>query len=325
MEQLGRKSLNEEQVIASYFGKSISCPDTTLGIGDDAAIINPRGSYLAVATDTLVEGVHFKPDADAADIGHKALAVNLSDLAAVAAKPRWALLALTIPDSDADWLKAFSDGFFRLAEQHEVRLIGGDTTKGKLTITVQLIGTIAENKILRRDKAQAGEGIYVTGRIGDAAMAALHAAALKSYTQSYQQCLERMLRPTARVAEGMILARYADAAIDISDGVFKDLSRLLSASAVGANIAIESIPTIAEINLLCPTLEALIKALIYGEDYELLFTLKDEYLAELTHAFGNIGTALTRIGTIEKKQGLRCYYRSKPVELPEQLGYDHFG
>ena len=316
--------LDEEQLISRYFRRSKDCPDLDLGIGDDAAVIRSGNERLAITTDTLVEGVHFDVGSDAHCLGHKALAVNLSDLAAMGAEPRWALLALTMPKVDTNWLAAFCDGFFRLADCHKVDLIGGDTTRGALTITVQLIGTLAEERALCRHKAQVGDGIYVTGRIADSALAALFADTLKAYKQSYEQCTARLMRPTARVAEGIILARYATAAIDISDGILKDLSRILSASDVGAEIEIDDIPTIPEIEQCCPTLELLLKALIYGEDYELLFTLKDEYIAAVKQAFAASATPFTRIGTIDETRVLKCYWQSKPVVLPERLGYDHF-
>ena len=324
IDKTAQHQCDEEQLINRYFHKSKSCPHLSLGIGDDAAIVNIGGEHLAMTIDTLAEGVHFEAGSDANCLGHKALAVNLSDLAAMGAKPRWALLALTIPSADSNWLKAFSDGFFRLADDHQVSLIGGDTTRGNLTISVQLIGTVAENHILRRDTAQAGDGIYVTGRIADSALAALFADTLKAYKQSYEQCAARLMQPTARVAEGMILARYATTAIDISDGIFKDLKRILSASNTGAEIEIDDIPTIVEIDKCCPTLELRLKALTYGEDYELLFTLKDEYFDELKQAFKRVKTPFTRIGTIDETQELKCRWQSKPVILPERLGYDHF-
>ena len=324
MRLLDNKSLTEEQIIAHYFNKPSADSSVAIGIGDDAAIINVNDECLAITTDTLVEDIHFNAKTNANYLGHKTLAVNLSDLAAMGSTPHWALLALTMPNTDEHWLADFSDGFFSLANAHSLSLIGGDTTRGVLTITVQLIGSVVENRILRRDNAQAGEGIYVTGSIADTALAALFEDSLKPYRQSYKQCSERMLRPVPRVAEGMILARYAKTATDISDGIFKDLSRILSASDVGAEIDLNRIPTIPEIDALCPTLESLLNTLTYGEDYELLFTLEDNCLAELTQAFKGLGTKLTRIGTISKEPGLRCYYHSELIELPGQLGYDHF-
>ena len=318
-------SLDEEQVIARYFDKQQPDPFVALGIGDDAAIINMPGGRIAVSTDTLVAGTHFdEASSNASHLGHKALAVNLSDLAAMGAKPRWALLALTMPTADSGWLEDFSDGFFRLANQHGVSLIGGDTTRGPLAMTVQVIGILDERHILSRNTAQVGDGIYVTGRIADIALIMLCEDTLQAYPQSHIQCLKRMQQPTARVTEGLLLARYATAAIDISDGIFKDLSRILSASGVGARVDIDDIPMIPEIAQCCLTLELLLKVLSYGEDYELLFTLSDTRLDELKPALDELGTPITRIGTIEAEQGLRCYRKSKPVELPERLGYDHF-
>ena len=320
-----RLSLSEEQVIACYFDKQQPDPSVALGIGDDAAVIDMPGGRIAVSTDTLVAGTHFNEmNSDASHLGHKALAVNLSDLAAMGARPRWALLALTMPNADSGWLEDFSDGFFRLANQHGVSLIGGDTTRGPLAMTVQVIGTLDEEHILFRNTAQVGDGIYVTGRVAETALIMLCDDTLKAYPHSHIQCQKRMQQPTARVAEGLLLARYATAAIDISDGIFKDLSRLLSASSVGARVDIDDIPMIPEVAQCCPTLELLLKVLSYGEDYELLFILNDTCFDELKLALSELGTPVTRIGTIEAEQGLRCYRKSKPVELPERLGYDHF-
>ena len=320
-----RSSLNEQQVIARYFDKQQPDPSIALGIGDDAAVIDMPGGRIAVSTDTLVAGTHFnEASSDASHLGYKALAVNLSDLAAVGAKPRWALLALTMPSADSNWLEDFSDGFLSLASQQGVSLIGGDTTRGPLAMTVQVIGTLDEGHILHRNTAQVGDGIYVTGRIAETALIMLCGDTLKAYPQSYAQCLKRMQQPTARVAEGSLLARYATAAIDISDGIFKDLSRILSASGVGARVSIDDMPMIPEIEQCCSTLELFLKVLSYGEDYELLFTLNDIRFDELELVLNELGTPITRIGTIEAEQGLRCYKQSKLVELPQRLGHDHF-
>ena len=319
-----RLSLDEEQVIARYFDKQQADASVALGIGDDAAVIDISGERVVVSTDTLVEGTHFAVNSDANCLGHKALAVNLSDLAAMGAKPRWALLALTMPNVDSGWLEDFSDGFFGLANQHGVSLIGGDTTRGPLAMTVQVIGTLDEGHILSRNTAQVGDGIYVTGRVAEVALIMLCEDTLKAYPQSHIQCLKQMQQPTARVTEGLLLARYATAAIDISDGIFKDLSRILSASGVGARVDIDDIPMIPEIAQCCSTLELLLKVLSYGEDYELLFTLNDTRFDELNQACNELGTPIIRIGTIEAEQGLRCYRQSKLVELPQRLGYEHF-
>ena len=183
-----RVSLDEEQVIARYFDKQQADASVALGIGDDAAIIDISGERVAVSTDTLVEGTHFAVDSDANCLGHKALAVNLSDLAAMGARPRWALLALTMPNADSGWLEDFSDGFFNLANRHGVSLIGGDTTRGPLTITVQLIGTLDKTNSLYRNTAQIADGIYVTGRVAETALIMLFDDTLKVYPQSHIQC-----------------------------------------------------------------------------------------------------------------------------------------
>lgn len=317
------KSPNETEIINRYFLRNTDNLVKT-GIGDDAAVVETLDNYLVVTTDTLVVGVHFEPDSDATSLGHKALAVSLSDLAAMGASPRWALLSLTLPTVDETWLHAFADGFFRLADQHQVSLIGGDTTVGALVITVQLMGSRADNRYMKRQGATVGDGIYVTGRIAEVGLIALCADRLRQYPDAYARCEQRKLRPIARVPEGEILVKYANAAIDISDGVLKDLTRLLEAGAVGGKVEIDDIPVAPELDELCPTLEERLEVLVYGDDYELLFTMKDHLFDNLTTEFSALHTAVTRIGTVCEGNDLSCTWRGAKVDLPEQLGYDHF-
>ncbi|HNV82779.1 MAG TPA: thiamine-phosphate kinase, partial [Arenimonas sp.] len=214
--------------------------DVALGIGDDAALlIMPADQFLVVSTDTLNNGVHFPEDTAPQDIGYKSLAVNLSDLAAMGAMPAWASLAISLPDTNIEWLEKFLDGFFELADEHGVQLVGGDTTQGPLSITVTVQGFVPKDQALRRDAAKLGDEIWVTGSIGDAA-----AGLVQWRTQGLQSAKlrHRLDRPTPRVNVGMALRGIANAAIDVSDGLLADLSHILLASKLGAEIEVCRVP-----------------------------------------------------------------------------------
>ena len=315
--------MDEAGIIARHFLRQ-TAPTVEEGIGDDAAVVELFRRQLVVTTDSLVSGVHFESDRDADAIGHKALAVNLSDMAAMGATPHWALLALTLPSANDAWLSAFAAGFFRLAERYQVGLIGGDTTSGPLTITLSLLGACVGGRYLSRRGARVGDGIYLTGRVADVALLALHAERLHHYSEAYDDSQRRTLYPEARVHEGEILARYASAAIDISDGILKDLSRLLAASAVGGELSIDAIPVAPLVDELCPTIETRLEALAYGDDYELLFTMQDDELNDLTRELATLNTAVTRIGVVCQGNDLCCTWQDKKIDLPDSLGYDHF-
>ncbi len=214
--------------------------DVVLGIGDDAALLSvPKDQLLVVSTDTLNSGVHFPEDTAPEDIGYKSLAVNLSDLAAMGATPAWVSLAISLPDNNIEWLEKFLDGFFELADEHSVQLIGGDTTQGPLSITVTAHGFVPKDQALRRDAAKAGDEIWVTGSIGDAAggLAQWRAQGLQS-----AKLRHRLDRPTPQVNIGIALRGIANAAIDISDGLLADLSHILLASKLGAEIEVCCVP-----------------------------------------------------------------------------------
>ncbi|MGB5467180.1 MAG: thiamine-phosphate kinase, partial [Sedimenticolaceae bacterium] len=247
-------SVSEFDLIRDYFARATGArADVLLGIGDDCALLRPPpGLALAVSVDTLVAGRHFLVDADPLHLGHKALAVNLSDLAAMGAQPAWATLALTLPQVDRNWLRAFMDGFAALAATHDVQLVGGDTTRGPLSITVQVHGFVDSLLALRRSGARAGDRIMVSGTVGDAGLA-LQLMQQNPGGGSVDSRLSRRLdRPTPRVALGRLLVGQASAAIDVSDGLIADLGHICDASGVGARVELARLPLSPAFRAHCP-------------------------------------------------------------------------
>jgi thiamine-monophosphate kinase len=307
--------MHEFELIQHYFQHKNKRTDVLLGIGDDAALCQvPPDMALAVSVDTLVAGVHFPLDAMAADIGYKALAVNLSDLAAMGATPAWFTLALTLPKADEKWLHAFSEGLTELAHSADIGLIGGDTTRGPLSITVQVMGLVPAGQALRRDRARPGDWVYVTGTLGDAGLGlCVHEYALSAVHQAYVRA--RLHRPTPRMAWGLALRGLAQCAIDISDGLAADLGHILSRSGCGAEITLTHLPLSDALRTL-PAPQAWALALGAGDDYELCFTLAPEQAARLTFP-------CTRIGTISAVPGLRCFDENNQLWTPPS-GYRHF-
>jgi len=317
-------AVGEEQLVRAHFARESGDDAVVVGIGDDAAVLGPVAEPLVVAADTLVAGTHFNADADAGDIGHKALAVNLSDIAAMGGVPRWALLALTLPRADEDWVSRFAGGFFALADSFKVSLVGGDTVRGPLSATVQLIGA-APGECMTRTGARDGDGIYLTGAVGDAGLAARRAQRLNRCGAAAKACRRNAARPSPRVVEGPLIAQHASAAIDVSDGVFMDLSRLLDAGGVGGEVGMERIPVSRTFRDCCDTAADWLSALTYGDDYELLFTMDDGHLDELRQSLKAAGACdVTRIGQITAQAGLRCTFHGDAVELPRSPGHDHF-
>jgi thiamine-monophosphate kinase len=315
-------ALSEFDIIARYFtGKGPCRDDVVLGVGDDAALLAvPAGRQLVVAVDTLVAGRHFPVHTPAFDIGWKALAVNLSDLAAMGATPAWATLSLTMPAVDEAWLQAFADGFFALADQYGVALVGGDTTRGPLSITVQLHGSIQPGKALRRDAAAPGQALFVSGTLGDAAWALQQ---LKAAGTVDAFALERLNRPEPRVALGELLAGVAAAAIDISDGLLADLGHILDASHCGATLWPERLPASASLQSL-PRDQRQAYQFSGGDDYELCFSVAPERRAELEELLQRHAIAVAEIGAIEAQPGLRCRYADGRIVTPSRHGFDHF-
>ncbi len=319
--------VSEFDLIERYFAHhGVSRPDVVLGISDDGAVLRvPPGSDLVVAMDTMVSGVHFFPDADPAGVGYKALAVNLSDMAAMGAEPAWATLALTLPQSDEAWLAAFSAGLFALAGQYGVQLVGGDTCRGPLTLTVQMHGFVPEGMALRRAGARPGDVVYVTGTLGDAALALrARSGSAEELSHAHAAFLtERLERPTPRIQTGMALRGIASAAIDISDGLAADLDHILKASGVGATVEVEHIPVSTAFAAMAKHKERWNLPLSGGDNYELCFTVPAEKQAEAEQLLARYPGGCTRIGVIESSHGLRCLLNGEVFE-PAASGYQHF-
>lgn len=312
----------EFDLIARYFTRHAARDDVALGVGDDAALLRPPpGQVLAATVDTLIAGVHFPEQTDPADIGHKALAVNLSDLAAMGAEPAWVMLALSLPRVDDSWLHAFAEGFHALAARHRVALVGGDTTRGPLSITVQALGWVPEGQALRRDGARPGDGLYVTGTLGDAGLGLAVLQGRAEVPPQYREALcARLNRPEPRVEAGLALRGVASAAIDISDGLAADLGHLLVASGVGGRVALDRLPRGDAVRAADAHGRL---ALTAGDDYELVFALpaaQERALAALADRL----PPLSCIGRVEAEPGLRLVDADdNPVAFSHQ-GYDHF-
>ena len=315
-------SLGEFDIIRRFFATRASRSDVLLGIGDDAAVLNPRADRkLVLAMDTIVEGVHFLKNTSGFDVGFRALAVNLSDLAAMGAEPSWMSLSLSLPDANAAWLEDFARGLFDLADRYDVQLIGGDTVRGPMVITVQVGGWIECDRWLTRSGAQPGDHVYVTGTLGDASAGlATIRDRINSTEASYLQ--QRFLSPEPRIAAGRALRTMATAAMDISDGLLADAAKLCEASHCGIAIDVDALPLSKELQASFNEDDRLTHALSGGDDYELLFTASATHVQQL--ASGRIaGVPVTRIGVIESTPGLRCQ-RGGQLYSPRSTGYDHF-
>jgi len=318
---------SEFTLIEKYFtGKQNQREDVLLGIGDDAAITRiPANQTLVTTIDTLVEATHFFADTNAFDVGYKAAAVNLSDVAAMGAQPRWATLALTLPSVDQQWLAQFSEGLFTLLNKYNVQLIGGDTTRGPLSITIQLTGTVIEGKEITRSSAQPGDQIYVTGTLGDAGLALLVAQNKLSIDSEFrEEIASRLNRPTPRVNQGLALRDIASSMIDISDGLLCDLNHILKASGVGARIAVDTIPLSNSLSSMMSKSPNWDIPLSAGDDYELCFTISPLKEAALHDAFKNFSCPVTRIGEITIEQGLHCLCGDEVIKT-NKSGFNHFG
>lgn len=318
--------LSEFDLIKRYFAQhSIQDSRIALGIGDDCALLNPSaGMQMAISSDMLVSGCHFFPDADPFMLGHKCLAVNLSDLAAMGAKPLAFTLALSLPQADPAWLAEFSRGLLTLADQHHCHLIGGDTTKGPLNICITIFGELPPGSALRRDAATAGDDIWVSGDLGDARLAL--AGYWKEVTldeAAHRLAATRMHQPTPRVALGMALRGIAHAALDISDGLAGDLGHILDRSGVGASLMLDQLPAGPVLQTQPLDLRRQF-TLNGGDDYELCFTAPASNRQQVLAAAALAQTSITRIGCIEKNPGLRLLDgQGNNVNLAYQ-SFDHF-
>jgi thiamine-monophosphate kinase len=300
--------------------------DVHIAIGDDCAIVKPpENSRLAISTDTLVAGTHFLPEAEPAWVAHKALASNLSDLAAMGATPAWCSLAITLPEVDEIWLHRFSAAFFALADQYNVQLIGGDTTRGPLAMTLTVQGIIAENKALTRDGAKVGDWIYVTGQLGDS-QAGLELLLSPEKPHPLRRELEkRHFLSTPRIFAGQALLDLASSAIDISDGLIADLRHIMNESKVGASLDVSRLPVSPLlVQYLGGDLDrARQYALTSGEEYELCFTVSEDNREEIVHALSHCETPLVCIGQIRPEGEWILHSEGSAVSWTLQ-GYEHF-
>lgn len=318
--------LSEFDLIARYFTRPLR-PDSNvaLGVGDDCALLSPApGMQLAISTDMLVEGRHFFIGAEATALGHKCLAVNLSDLAAMGARPLSFTLALSLPEVNPDWLAAFSAGMFALADEYGCELIGGDTTKGPLNICITVFGEIPEGQALRRDGAQADDDIWVSGTLGEARLAlAAYRMEIDLDAATTRAAAERLHKPAPRVALGLALRGIAHAAIDISDGLAGDLGHILERSKLGATLEADTLP--AGPMLARQTREVRrAYTLAGGDDYELCFTSAPSARDAVLAAADSSATGVTRVGRIEATSGLRLLDAGGAPLSFQPASFDHF-
>jgi thiamine-monophosphate kinase len=318
--------LSEFDLIDRFFrGCGAKRADVRVGVGDDAAILEcPAGTELVAAMDSLVDGVHFPHGSPAASVGHRALAVNLSDLAAMGARPAWALLALTLPQADESWLSEFAAGMAALARDHQVALVGGDTTSGPLCITVQVLGHVQRTSALLRSGGQPGDVVFVSGTHGDAAAGlAIEQGRLAADSETATYLRERFLYPAPRLALGECLRRYASACIDVSDGLLGDASKLARASGCGVEIAYRDLRLSEALLRAVGDERARQLALTGGDDYELCFSVRPAHVARLLAELPPERWGYARIGALRERPGAEVL-RDGIVMSLSHSGYDHF-
>jgi thiamine-monophosphate kinase len=321
--------MNEFALIARHFKRAPRDHRVRIGVGDDAAIIAPSsGCELAIAVDMLVEGRHFLPDVDPETLGHKTLAVNLSDMAAMGATPRWALLAGALPDDDDTWLAAFSRGLFALAARYDVELIGGDTTRGPRNLCLTIIGELPADSAITRAGARAGDDVYVSGTLGDAALALAAIMGRADVAPDVLTELRRKLEtPEPRVRLGEGLRGVASAALDVSDGLVGDLAHILEASQAGAQIELAAVPCSPMLRQRMRTAQradALVCVLAGGDDYELCFTAPAAMRDRVAALVITCALPLTRIGQVTAEPGLRVLDENGALLYPLPRAFDHF-
>ena len=316
---------SEFDLIKRYFFRPSK--SAVLGGGDDCALLAPSpGIELAISTDMLVEGTHFLPGTAPDAVGHKALAVNLSDLAAMGANPRWVLLSIAMPSVDETWVSGFSQGFFGLAERHGIELIGGDTTRGPLAMSLTVIGELPAGKALRRSGAKAGDDIWLSGETGDAALALayLQGGLEKESVTCFEHSVRRLEYPEPRIALGLKLRNLAHSAIDVSDGLVADLGHIASGSGVRAEVRYDALPKSKNVSVIPDDLAKGFQ-LSGGDDYELLFTAPVSAREGIAGLPGELDLRLSRIGSMVEGNGEVVVIG--PDGMPLQLsrrGFDHF-
>lgn len=308
-------ALAEFNLIKQYFTRPAQHRSTQLSVGDDCALLAvPEGYHLAITTDTMVEGVHFFPDIDPEQLAYKLVAVNLSDLASMGAEPVAITLALTMPKVDADWLHAFATGLFSLADKHGIDLIGGDTTSGPLTLSIQAMGLTPQHQALKRTAAKVGDLIFVTGHIGDAGLGLKIKQGYRGDNDSI--ALQRFNMPEPRIQEGLLLRSLANACIDISDGLAADLGHILTGSRVGAVLDYHKLPLSKPVRDYIAGTGDWQMPLVAGDDYELCFTVAAEHVEKLE-------IPCTCIGEIVEQAGLNIMRNGEPAVL-KNSGFEHF-
>jgi thiamine-monophosphate kinase len=319
---------SEFQLIQQFFQREQAeqpAAGVLLGIGDDCAILQiPVGKQLAVSVDTLVADVHFPADADPELIAERALRTNLSDLAAMGADPLWFTLALTLPDASEDWLRSFSRGLFKCAREYSIVLVGGDTTSGPLSITIQVMGATQPQHTLRRDGANVGDFILVTHFVGDGAAALSAIQNTHTFADEHAEYLQqRFYRPTPRLSESKLIREIATSALDISDGLVADLQHICDASDLGAVIDVENLPLSPAVKSLNNDSQAYQWALSGGDDYELCFTVPSEKMADIAMLIAQGKLQATVVGEMIAGSKVICEYEGEPFELAK-TGYQHF-
>lgn len=326
--------MSEKDIVARYFSRHAGDTGVDVGVGDDAAVVTPpEGTKMVVTTDTLNEGIHFHADHSPGHLGHKALAASLSDLASMGAAPLWATINLSLPNVDHQWLEGFAHGLYSLAERYDVKIIGGDTVKGRLSVSLQAIGYLKGDEVLTRAGAKPDDLIYVSGTVGDAAMGLTLQPALRR-EQAQDEGMSRVdvdyftarfHRPEPRVALGMEIVKYARAAIDVSDGLLMDLRRLLSASGTGAVIDVGRLPLSSAMRRRFEGARDWSVPLTGGEDYELVFTADKGQADKIRQVGNDVDCPVTEIGwVVEGRAEIVLMRDGDPMPLPDRLGFDHF-
>lgn len=319
---------SEFQLIQQFFQREQAeqpAEGVLLGIGDDCALLQiPAGKQLAVSVDTLVADVHFPADADPELIAERALRTNLSDLAAMGADPLWFTLALTLPEANEDWLRSFSRGLFKCAREYRIALVGGDTTSGPLSITIQVMGATQPQQTLRRDGANVGDFVLVTNFVGDGAAALAAIQNTHTFADEHAEYLQqRFYRPMPRLSESALICEIASSALDISDGLIADLQHICDASDLGAVIDVENLPLSPALKSLNNDSQAYQWALSGGDDYELCFTVPPEKMADIAMLIAQEKLQATVIGEMIAGSKVICEYEGEPFALAK-TGYQHF-